>query len=144
MPDTKHAQHNAARADALVTAQLAFAMNGYKWDGLPERHRQTFNRETLLRGAVTPLQRYCMQTGCEPWECLAAILNRMKRPDGTRLWGITKLAHEVFNGMVQPEFRTRDEIHAAIARRLFLPRDAHREAVRMLRNLGLIPSGDDH
>ena len=29
MPVTEHAQRRAARADALITAQLAFALNGY-------------------------------------------------------------------------------------------------------------------
>jgi hypothetical protein len=37
MPVTEHAQRRAARADALVTAQLAFALNGYSFDGLAER-----------------------------------------------------------------------------------------------------------
>lgn len=58
MPVTEHAQRRAARADALVTAQLAFALNSYSFDGLAERHRQTLNREALLRQASTPLQRY--------------------------------------------------------------------------------------
>ena len=44
MSVTEHAQRRAARADALITAQLAFALNGYNWDELAEPHRKTLNR----------------------------------------------------------------------------------------------------
>ena len=47
MPVTEHAQRRAARADALITAQLAFALIAYFFEGLAERHRQTRNREAL-------------------------------------------------------------------------------------------------
>lgn len=87
MPVTEHAQRRAARADALVTAQLAFALNGYSFDGLAERHRQTLNREALLRQASTPLQRYCLLNNCEPWECLAAVLNRFRRREDGLVFG---------------------------------------------------------
>lgn len=78
MPVTEHAQRRAARADALITAQLAFALNGYNWDELAEPHRKTLNREAIIREVSTPLERYCLLNDCEPWECLAAVLNRMK------------------------------------------------------------------
>ena len=54
--------------------------NGYSFDGLAERHRKTIHREAILREVSTPLERYCLLNDCEPWECLAAVLNRMKRP----------------------------------------------------------------
>ena len=93
MPVTEHAKRRAARADALITAQLAFALNGYSFDGLAERHRQTLNREALLRQASTPLQRYCLPNNCEPWECLAAVLNRFRRRAvGARLWPTYRMA----------------------------------------------------
>ncbi|BEA02616.1 MULTISPECIES: hypothetical protein [Enterobacteriaceae] len=144
MPVTEHAQRRAARADALVTAQLAFALNGYSFDGLAERHRQTLNREALLRQASTPLQRYCLLNDCEPWECLAAVLNRMKRPDGSRRWKAVRLSDRVFNGRVHPVRKTPDEVYAAIARRLFLPKPVHQEVIQHIRALGLLPVGDNH
>ncbi|HHA2266536.1 TPA: hypothetical protein ACOEEH_002002 [Enterobacter kobei] len=144
MPVTEHAQRRAARADALVTAQLAFALNGYSFDGLAERHRQTLNREALLRQASTPLQRYCLLNDCEPWECLAAVLNRMKRPDGSRRWKAVRLSDWVFNGRVHPVRKTPDEVYAAIARRLFLPKPVHQEVIQHIRALGLLPVGDNH
>ncbi|EEZ3917307.1 TPA: hypothetical protein ACYSA8_000795 [Escherichia coli] len=144
MPVTEHAQRHAARADALVTAQLAFALNGYSFDGLAERHRQTLNREALLRQASTPLQRYCLLNNCEPWECLAAVLNRMKRPDGSRRWKAVRLSDRVFNGRVHPVRKTPDEVYAAIARRLFLPKPVHQEVIQHIRALGLLPVGDNH
>lgn len=85
MPD-ETALHRAGRSDALLNAQLAFALNGYSFDGLAERHRKTLNREAILRDVSTPLERYCLLNDCAPWECLSAVLNRMKRPDGSRLW----------------------------------------------------------
>lgn len=144
MPVTEHAQRRAARADALITAQLAFALNGYSFDGLAERHRQTLNREALLRQASTPLQRYCLLNNCEPWECLAAVLNRMKRPDGSRRWKAVRLSDRVFNGRVHPVRKTPDEVYAAIARRLFLPKPVHQEVIQHIRALGLLPVGDNH
>lgn len=139
MPVTEHAQRRAARADALVTSQLAFALNGYSFDGLAERHRQTFNREAVLRQASTPLQRYCLLNDCEPWECLAAVLNRMKRPDGSRRWKAVRLSDRVFNGRLHPVRKTPDEVYAAIARRLFLPKPVHQEVIQHIRALGLLP-----
>ena len=139
MPVTEHAQRRAARADALVTAQLAFALNGYSFDGLAERHRQTLNREALLRQASTPLQRYCLLNDCEPWECLAAVLNRMKRPDGSRRWKAVRLSDRVFNGRLHPVRKTPDEVYAAIARRLSLPKPVHQEVIQHIRALGLLP-----
>lgn len=144
MPVTEHAQRRAARADALVTAQLAFALNGYSFDGLAERHRQTLNRETLLREASTPLQRYCLLNDCEAWQCMAAVLNRMKRPDGSRCWKAVRLSDLVFNGRVHPVRKTPDEVYAAIARRLFLPKPVHQEVIQHIRALGLLPVGDNH
>ncbi|MFB4724404.1 hypothetical protein ACE3KH_11710 [Enterobacter cloacae subsp. cloacae] len=144
MPVTEHAQRRAARADALITAQLAFALNGYSFDGLAERHRQTLNREALLRQASTPLQRYCLLNDCEPWECLAAVLNRMKRPDGSRRWKAVRLSDRVFNGRLHPVRKTPDEVYAAIARRLFLPKPVHQEVIQHIRALGLLPVGDNH
>ncbi|HAT8005953.1 TPA: hypothetical protein R4Y77_002626 [Citrobacter koseri] len=144
MPVTEHAQRRAARADALVTAQLAFALNGYSFDGLAERHRQTLNRAAILRQAGTPLQRYCLLNNCEPWECLAAVLNRMKRPDGSRCWKAVRLSDRVFNGRVYPVRKTPDEVYAAIARRLFLPKPVHQEVIQHIRALGLLPVGDNH
>ncbi|HCO8354671.1 TPA: hypothetical protein OB809_001809 [Escherichia coli] len=143
MPVTEHAQRRAARADALVTAQLAFALNGYSFDGLAERHRQTLNREALLRQASTPLQRYCLLNGCEAWECMAAVLNRMKRPDGSRRWKAVRLSDRVFNGRVHPVRKTPEEVYAAIARRLFLPKPVHQEVIQHIRALGLLPVGDN-
>ncbi|HFD2773615.1 TPA: hypothetical protein ACF20Q_004256 [Escherichia coli] len=143
MPVTEHAQRRAARADALVTAQLAFALNGYSFDGLAARHRQTLNREALLRQASTPLQRYCLLNNCEPWECLAAVLNRFRRrEDGARLWPTYRMAREVFNGTVHPADKTRDEIFQSVQRRLFLPKPVHAEVIQHLRAMGL--TGDNH
>jgi hypothetical protein len=48
MPD-ETVLHRAGRSDALLNAQLAFALNGYSFDGLAERHIQTLNREAILR-----------------------------------------------------------------------------------------------
>lgn len=96
MPVTEHAQRRAARADALITAQLAFALNGYNWDELAEPHRKTLNREAIIREVFTPLERYCLLNDCEPWECLVAVLNRMKRPDGSRRWKAVRLSDRVF------------------------------------------------
>ncbi|ENS1823236.1 hypothetical protein ACEZTG_001908 [Escherichia coli] len=143
MPVTEHAQRRAARADALVTAQLALALNGYSFDELAERHRQTLNREALLRQASTPLQRYCLLNNCEPWECLAAVLNRFRRrEDGARLWPTYRMAREVFNGTVHPAEKTRDEIFQSVQRRLFLPKPVHAEVIQHLRAMGL--TGDNH
>ena len=143
MPVTEHAQRRAARADALVTAQLAFALNGYSFDGLAERHHQSLNREALLRQASTPLQRYCLLNNCEPWECLAAVLNRFRRrEDGARLWPTYRMAREVFNGTVHPADKTRDEIFQSVQRRLFLPKPVHAEVIQHLRAMGL--TGDNH
>ena len=144
MPVTEHAQRRAARADALITAQLAFALNGYSFDGLAERHRKTLNREAILREVSTPLERYCLLNDCEPWECMAAVLNRMKRPDGSRRWKAVRLSDRVFNGRVHPVRKTPDEVYAAIARRLFLPKPVHQEVIQHIRALGLLPVGDNH
>ena len=144
MPVTEHAQRRAARADALVNAQLAFTLNGYSFDGLAECHRKTLNREAILRDVSTPLERYCLLNDCEPWECLAAVLNRMKRPDGSRRWKAVRLSDRVFNGRVHPVRKTPDEVYAAIARRLFLPKPVHQEVIQHIRALGLLPVGDNH
>lgn len=143
MPD-ETALHCAGRSDALLNAQLAFALNGYSFDGLAERHRKTLNREAILRDVSTPLERYCLLNDCAPWECLAAVLNRMKRPDGSRLWKAARLSREVFNGRVHPVRKTPDEVYAAIARRLFLPKPVHQEVIQHIRALGLLPVGDNH
>ena len=144
MSVTEHAQRRAARADALITAQLAFALNGYNWDELAEPHRKTLNREAIIREVSTPLERYCLLNDCEPWECLAAVLNRMKRPDGSRRWKAVRLSDRVFNGRVHPVRKTPDEVYAAIARRLFLPKPVHQEVIQHIRALGLLPlNGDD-
>ncbi|MGF3092054.1 hypothetical protein [Cronobacter sakazakii] len=138
------ALHRAGRSDALLNAQLAFALNGYSFDGLAERHRKTLNREAILRDVSTPLERYCLLNDCAPWECLAAVLNRMKRPDGSRRWKAARLSREVFNGRVHPVRKTPDEVYAAIARRLFLPKPVHLEVIQHIRALGLLPlNGDD-
>lgn len=143
MPD-ETVLHRAGRSDALLNAQLAFALNGYSFDGLAERHRKTLNREAILRDVSTPLERYCLLNDCAPWECLAAVLNRMKRPDGSRLWKAARLSREVFNGRVHPVRKTPDEVYAAIARRLFLPKPVHLEVIQHIRALGLLPVGDNH
>ena len=44
MPD-ETVQQRAGRSDALINAQLAYALNGYSFDGLAERRRKTLNRE---------------------------------------------------------------------------------------------------
>ena len=143
MPD-ETALHRAGRSDALLNAQLAFALNGYSFDGLAECHRKTLNREAILRDVSTPLERYCLLNDCAPWECLSAVLNRMKRPDGSRLWKAARLSREVFNGRVHPVRKTPDEVYAAIARRLFLPKPVHLEVIQHMRALGLLPlNGDD-
>ncbi|WP_354692378.1 hypothetical protein [Phytobacter sp. RSE-02] len=142
MPD-ETALHSAGRSDALINAQLAYALNGYSFDGLAERHIQTLNREAVLRRAGTPLLHYCVTNGCELWEVLASVLNRMKRPDGSRLWPTWRLASEVFDGRARPERKTADEIYAAVMRRLFLPKPVHREAVQHLRVLGLLQLNGD-
>ena len=143
MPD-ETALHRAGRSDALLNAQLAFALNGYSFDGLAEHHRKTLNREAILRDVSTPLERYCLLNDCAPWECLSAVLNRMKRPDGSRLWKAARLSREVFNGRVHPVRKTPDEVYAAIARRLFLPKPVHLEVIQHIRALGLLPlNGDD-
>ena len=143
MPD-ETVLHRAGRSDALLNAQLAFALNGYSFDGLAERHIQTLNREAILRRVSSPLQRYCLLNDCEPWECLAAVLNRMKRPDGSRRWKAVRLSDRVFNGRVHPVRKTPDEVYAAIARRLFLPKPVHLEVIQHIRALGLLPlNGDD-
>ena len=142
MPD-ETVLHRAGRSDALLNAQLAFALNGYSFDGLAERHRQTLNREALLRQTSTPLQRYCLLNNCEPWECLAAVLNRVRRrEDGARLWPTYRMAREVFNGTVHPADKTRDEIFQSVQRRLFLPKPVHAEVIQHLRAMGL--TGDNH
>ena len=143
MPD-ETVLHRAGRSDALLNAQLAFALNGYSYDGLAERHIQTLNREAIMRLASTPLERYCLLNDCEPWECLAAVLNRMKRPDGSRCWKAVRLSERVFNGRVHPVRKTPDEVYAAIARRLFLPKPVHQEVIQHIRALGLLPVGDNH
>ncbi|EEW7959843.1 TPA: hypothetical protein L6726_001162 [Escherichia coli] len=143
MPD-ETVLHRAGCSDALLNAQLAFALNGYSFDGLAERHRKTIHREAILRDVSTPLERYCLLNDCAPWECLAAVLNRMKRPDGSRLWKAARLSREVFNGRVHPVRKTPDEVYAAIARRLFLPKPVHLEVIQHIRALGLLPlNGDD-
>ncbi|HBH6934487.1 TPA: hypothetical protein KUN31_003932 [Enterobacter cloacae] len=136
--------HRAGRSDALLNAQLAFALNGYSFDGLAEPHRKTLNREAILREVSTPLERYCLLNDCEPWECMAAVLNRMKRPDGSRRWKAVRLSDRVFNGRVHPVRKTPDEVYAAIARRLFLPKPVHQEVIQHIRALGLLPVGDNH
>ena len=143
MPD-ETVLHRAGRSDALLNAQLAFALNGYSFDGLAERHIQTLNREAILRDVSTPLERYCLLNDCEPWECLAAVLNRMKRPDGSRRWKAVRLSDRIFNGRVHPVRKTPDEVYAAIARRLFLPKPVHQEVIQHIRALGLLPVGDNH
>lgn len=144
MTNHEHAQRHAARADALVNAQLAYALNGYSFDGLASRHVHALNREAVLRKASTPLMRFCVTNGCEVWEVLASVLNRMKREDGSRLWTTWRLASEVFDGRTSPERKTADEVLAAVQRRLFLPKAVHREAVQHLRMMGLLPlNGDD-
>ncbi|PUX35087.1 hypothetical protein [Cronobacter sakazakii] len=142
MPD-ETALHRAGRSDALLNAQLAFALNGYSFDGLAERHIQTLNREAIMRRATTPLQRYCLLNNCEPWERLAAVLNRFRRrEDGARLWPTYRMAREVFNGTVHPADKTRDEILQSVQRRLFLPKPVHAEVIQHLRAMGL--TGDNH
>lgn len=142
MPD-ETVLHRAGRSDALLNAQLAFALNGYSFDGLAERHIQTLNREAIMRRATTPLQRYCLLNNCEPWECLAAVLNRFRRrEDGARLWPTYRMAREVFNGTVHPADKTRDEIFQSVQRRLFLPKPVHAEVIQHLRAMGL--TGDNH
>ncbi len=59
MPD-ETVRQRAGRSDALINAQLAYALNGYSFDGLAERHRKTLNREAILREVSTPLERYCL------------------------------------------------------------------------------------
>jgi hypothetical protein len=142
MPD-ETVLHRAGRSDALLNAQLAFALNGYSFDGLAERHIQTLNREAILRDASTPLQRYCLLNDCEPWECLAAVLNRFRRrEDGSRIWPTYRMAREIFNGTVHPADKTRDEIFQSVQRRLFLPKPVHAEVIQHLRAMGL--TGDNH
>ncbi|EOK0243549.1 TPA: hypothetical protein ACOEHO_004674 [Enterobacter ludwigii] len=136
------ALHRAGRSDALINAQLAFALNGYSFDGLAERHRKTLSREATVRKANTPLMRFCVTHGCEVWEVLASVLNRMKRRGGYRLWPTWRLANEVFNGRLHRERKTNEEVLAAVQRRLYLPKPVHREAVQHLRALGLLPAGD--
>lgn len=137
MPD-ENVLHRAGRSDALLNAQLAFALNGYSFDGLAERHIQTLNREAIMRRASTPLQRYCLLNNCEPWECIAALLNRFRRrEDGARLWPTYRMAREVFNGTVHPADKTRDEIFQSVQRRLFLPKPVHAEVIQYLRVMGL-------
>ncbi|MCF2159042.1 hypothetical protein LGR53_16765 [Escherichia coli] len=138
------ALHRAERSDALINAQLAFALNGHNWDELAEPHRKTLNREATIREVSTPLERYCLLNDCEPWECLAAVLNRMKRPDGSRRWKAVRLSDRVFNGRVHPVRKTPNEVYAAIARRLFLPKPVHQEVIQHIRALGLLPVGDNH
>ncbi len=142
MPD-ETVLHRAGRSDALLNAQLAFALNGYSFDGLAERHRKTLNREAIIREVSTPLERYCLLNDCEPWECLAAVLNRFRRrEDGARLWPTYRMAREVFNGTVHPADKTRDEILQSVQRRLFLPKPVHAEVILHLRVMGL--TGDNH
>ncbi|EOC0576755.1 hypothetical protein ACI009_000622 [Cronobacter sakazakii] len=143
MPD-ETVLHRAGCSDALLNAQLAFALNGYSFDGLAERHRKTIHREAILREVSTPLERYCLLNDYEPWECLAAVLNRMKRPDGSRRWKAVRLSDRVFNGRVHPVRKTPDEVYAAIARRLFLPKPVHQEVIQHIRALGLLLVGDNH
>lgn len=40
--------------------------------------------------------------------------------------------------------KTPDEVYAAIARRLFLPKPVHQEVIQHIRALGLLPVGDNH
>ncbi|EEW0004054.1 hypothetical protein M5037_004412 [Escherichia coli] len=142
MPD-ETVLHRAGRSDALLNAQLAFALNGYSFDGLAERHIQTLNREAIMRRASTPLQRYCLLNDCEPWECIAAVLNRFRRrEDGSRIWPTYRMASEIFNGTVHPADKTRDEIFQSVQRRLFLPKPVHAEVIQHLRAMGL--TGDNH
>jgi hypothetical protein len=142
MPD-ETVLHRAGRSDALLNAQLAFALNGYSFDGLAERHIQTLNREAILRDASTPLERYCLLNDCEPWECIAAVLNRFRRrEDGSRIWPTYRMAREIFNGTVHPADKTRDEIFQSVQRRLFLPKPVHAEVIQHLRAMGL--TGDNH
>lgn len=143
MTNTDHARRTAARADALVNAQLAFALNGHSFEGLADRHRQTLNREAVLRQASTPLLRYCVTNDCEVWMVLATFLNRMKQPDGKRLWPTWRLANEVFNGRLHPERKTNEEVLAAVQRRLFLPKPVHNEVIQRVRALGLLPVGEN-
>ncbi|HAU5444445.1 TPA: hypothetical protein JD178_17620 [Cronobacter sakazakii] len=142
MPD-ETVLHRAGRSDALLNAQLAFVLNGYSFDGLAERHIQTLNREAIMRLASTPLQRYCLLNNCEPWECIAAVLNRFRRrEDGSRIWPTYRMAREIFNGTVHPADKTRDEIFQSVQRRLFLPKPVHAEVIQYLRAMGL--TGDNH
>ncbi|ENL9314678.1 hypothetical protein AB6K50_000354 [Escherichia coli] len=142
MPD-ETVLHRAGRSDALLNAQLAFALNGYSFGGLAERHIQTLNREAIMRQASTPLQRYCLLNNCEPWECIAAVLNRFRRrEDGSRIWPTYRMAREIFNGTVHPADKTRDEIFQSVQRRLFLPKPVHAEVIQHLRAMGL--TGDNH
>ena len=137
------ALHRAGRSDALLNAQLAFALNGYSFDGLAERHRKTLNREAIIREVSTPLERYCLLNDCEPWECIAAVLNRFRRrEDGSRIWPTYRMAREIFNGTVHPADKTRDEIFQSVQRRLFLPKPVHAEVIQHLRAMGL--TGDNH
>ena len=143
MPD-ETSLHRAGRSDALINAQLAYALNGYTFDGLASRHVHALNREAVIRKASTPLMRFCVTNGCEVWEVLASVLNRMKRRDASRLWPSWRLANEVFNRRLHRERKTNEEVLAAVQRRLFLPKTVHREAVQLLRALGLLPLvGDD-
>ncbi|MEG6226580.1 hypothetical protein UXO87_23030 [Enterobacter hormaechei] len=142
MPD-ETVLHRAGRSDALLNAQLAFALNGYSFDGLAERHRKTIHREAILREVSTPLERYCLLNDCEPWECIAAVLNRFRRrEDGSRIWPTYRMAREIFNGTVHPADKTRDEIFQSVQRRLFLPKPVHAEVIQHLRAMGL--TGDNH
>lgn len=142
MPD-ETVLHRAGRSDALLNAQLAFALNGYSFDGLAERHIKTLNREAILRDVSTPLERYCLLNDCEPWECIAAVLNRFRRrEDGSRFWPTYRMAREIFNGTVHPADKTRDEIFQSVQRRLFLPKPVHAEVIQHLRAMGL--TGDNH
>ncbi|EEW7562885.1 hypothetical protein D6Y73_21250 [Escherichia coli] len=142
MPD-ETVLHRAGRSDALLNAQLAFALNGYSFDGLAERHRKTIHREAILREVSTPLERYCLLNDCEPWECIAAVLNRFRRrEDGSRIWPTYRMAREIFNGTVHPADKTRDEIFQSVQRRLFLPKPVHAEVIQYLRAMGL--TGDNH
>ncbi|EMR5337467.1 TPA: hypothetical protein PTW02_002298 [Cronobacter sakazakii] len=137
MPD-ETALHRAGRSDALINAQLAFALNGYSFDGLASRHVHALNREAILRRVSSPLQRYCLLNNCEPWECIAAVLNRFRRrEDGSRVWPTYRMAREIFNGTVHPDVKTRDEIFQSVQRRLFLPKPVHAEVIQYLRVMGL-------
>ena len=111
------ALHRAGRSDALLNAQLAYALNGYSFDGLASHHVHALNREAILRRVSTPLQRYCMLNNCEPWECVAAVLNRFRRrEDGSRVWPTYRMAREIFNGTV-PVFTTPSVFTKASTRR---------------------------